>query len=142
MGRFRRSGIQHIVGVVVIHAAAGRSYVRQHGEWLGGPMAGTERYHGFIASSERWDDFELRDDDIVISTPSRSGTTWMQTLAALPVFDGVPPAPVCCFGRSAACPEPRFWVALRAASRGRKGALSETRSSKLRQPPSCTAPHR
>lgn len=52
------------------------------------------RYHGFIASSDRWDGFVFRDDDIVISTPPKSGTTWMQTLVALLLFDGVPDQPV------------------------------------------------
>lgn len=57
-------------------------------------MAEPFRYHGFMASSHRWGGFEMRDDDIIISTPSKSGTTWMQTLVALLVFDGVPPRPV------------------------------------------------
>lgn len=57
-------------------------------------MAELARYHGFIASSQRWDGFVLRDDDIVISTPSKCGTTWMQTLVALLLFDGLPPKPV------------------------------------------------
>ena len=57
-------------------------------------MAELVKYRGFIASSDRWDGFPLRDDDIVISTPSKSGTTWMQTLVALLLFDGVPPEPV------------------------------------------------
>lgn len=36
--------------------------------------------------SRRWDGFEFRDDDIVISTPSKCGTTWMQMQCALLVF--------------------------------------------------------
>ena len=57
-------------------------------------MAELVHYHGFIASSDRWAGFPLRDDDVVISTPSKCGTTWMQTLVALLLFDGLPPAPV------------------------------------------------
>lgn len=57
-------------------------------------MAARERYHSFIASNERWDGFELRDDDIVITTPVKSGTTWMQMLVGLLLFDGMPPEPV------------------------------------------------
>lgn len=36
----------------------------------------------------RWDALRLRDDDIVISAPSKSGLTWTQRLVALLVFDG------------------------------------------------------
>jgi aryl sulfotransferase len=34
----------------------------------------------------RWDGFAFRDDDIVISTPPKCGTTWMQMICALLVF--------------------------------------------------------
>lgn len=51
-------------------------------------MAARERYRGFIADSARWDDFPFRRGDVVISTPSKSGTTWMQMLVALLVLDG------------------------------------------------------
>src|SRR5947207_5233927 len=45
--------------------------------------------------SRRWDCFEFRDDDIVISTPSKCGTTWMQMQCALLVFqDPALPAPL------------------------------------------------
>src|SRR4029077_16572391 len=44
------------------------------------------RYRNVIMDSQRWDGFEFRDDDIVISTPAKCGTTWMQMLCALLVF--------------------------------------------------------
>jgi hypothetical protein len=44
------------------------------------------RYRNVIMDSQRWDGFEFRDDDIVISTHSKCGTTWMQMLCALLVF--------------------------------------------------------
>jgi hypothetical protein len=48
-----------------------------------------------IHDSQRWDGFEYRDDDIVISTPSKCGTTWMQMQCALLVFqDTALPAPL------------------------------------------------
>ncbi|MEY2421102.1 MAG: aryl sulfotransferase [Acidimicrobiaceae bacterium] len=53
------------------------------------------RYRNLIMDSQRWDGFEFRDDDIVISTPSKCGTTWMQMQCALLVFqDTALPAPL------------------------------------------------
>ena len=53
------------------------------------------RYRSLIADSARWDGFELRPGDIVISTPPKCGTTWTQMLCALLVFDGPDfPAPM------------------------------------------------
>ncbi|MGI8757003.1 MAG: sulfotransferase domain-containing protein, partial [Acidimicrobiales bacterium] len=37
--------------------------------------------------SARWESFAFRDDDIIISTPPKSGTTWTQMLCALLIFD-------------------------------------------------------
>ena len=44
------------------------------------------RYRNLIMDSRRWEGFEFRGDDIVISTPSKCGTTWMQMQCALLVF--------------------------------------------------------
>ena len=53
------------------------------------------RYRSIIADSSRWDGFVFRPGDVVISTPSKSGTTWMQMLCALLIFDGPTfPAPL------------------------------------------------
>lgn len=43
-------------------------------------------YTNFVWNSSRWDGFAFRDDDIVISTPPKCGTTWMQMLCALLLF--------------------------------------------------------
>src|SRR5262245_44416833 len=40
----------------------------------------------WLADSARWDDFEFRPDDIVISAPAKCGTTWTQMICALLVF--------------------------------------------------------
>ncbi|GAA1239806.1 sulfotransferase domain-containing protein [Pseudonocardia alaniniphila] len=44
------------------------------------------RYRNVVWDSARWDGFAFRDDDIVISTPPKSGTTWLQMICALLVF--------------------------------------------------------
>jgi hypothetical protein len=52
------------------------------------------RYHGVFADSARWERFALRPGDVVISTPSKSGTTWMQAIVGMLLHDttdlGVP----------------------------------------------------
>ncbi len=44
------------------------------------------RYRSADEDSARWAGFRFRDGDIVISTRSKSGTTWMQMICALLVF--------------------------------------------------------
>jgi aryl sulfotransferase len=47
---------------------------------------GPVRYVSPDDDSGRWDGFEFREGDIVISTRSKSGTTWVQMICALLVF--------------------------------------------------------
>lgn len=47
------------------------------------------RYRGFVVDSERWDRFRFWPDDIVISTPAKCGTTWMQTIIGMLVLDRI-----------------------------------------------------
>jgi hypothetical protein len=44
------------------------------------------RYRSVVADNVRWDGFPFRQGDIVISTPPKSGTTWMQMICALLIF--------------------------------------------------------
>jgi hypothetical protein len=54
-----------------------------------------KRYRSVVSDSARWDGIVFRPGDIVISTPPKCGTTWMQRLVALLVFDGPElPAPM------------------------------------------------
>jgi len=54
---------------------------------MGAEMAELKQYRTFVSNNARWDGFEFRDDDIVISTPAKCGTTWTQMLCALLIFD-------------------------------------------------------
>lgn len=45
-----------------------------------------KHYRGFIADSARWEGFEFRPDDIVIMTPAKCGTTWMQNIVGMLVL--------------------------------------------------------
>ena len=40
-------------------------------------------YVGVVSDTRVWDEFELRPDDVIISTPPKCGTTWMQTIALM-----------------------------------------------------------
>jgi hypothetical protein len=48
--------------------------------------AALRRYQSWLADSRRWDDFQFRPGDIVISAPAKCGTTWMQMICALLIF--------------------------------------------------------
>lgn len=53
------------------------------------------RYESFLTDSDRWQGFEFRPGDIIISCPAKSGTTWSQTICALLIFQTPDfPAPV------------------------------------------------
>jgi len=49
-------------------------------------VAGLIRYRSTDEDSGRWTDFRFRPGDIVISTRSKNGTTWMQMICALLIF--------------------------------------------------------
>lgn len=53
------------------------------------------RYISPDEDSARWDGFPLRDGDVVISTRTKHGTTWMQNICALLIFGTAElPAPI------------------------------------------------
>lgn len=43
----------------------------------------TVTYRGPITDSTRWDGFEVRADDVIISTPPKCGTTWSQSITCM-----------------------------------------------------------
>src|SRR5215469_9085811 len=46
-------------------------------------MTAVRRYEATMYDSNRWDGFELRPGDIIISIPPKCGTTWAQMICAL-----------------------------------------------------------
>jgi hypothetical protein len=49
-------------------------------------MGEMRRYRSFGFDNARWTSLRFRQNDIVISTPPKSGTTWMQMMCALLIF--------------------------------------------------------
>ena len=54
----------------------------------------TREMHSNHFNSSIWNDFTFRDDDIIISTYAKSGTTWMQQIVAQLIFEGKEGLPV------------------------------------------------
>tara|TARA_R110002072_G_scaffold241257_1_gene400149 strand:- start:51 stop:953 length:903 start_codon:yes stop_codon:yes gene_type:complete len=48
----------------------------------------TRDLHNHHLDSTVWDDFTFRDDDIVIATYAKSGTTWLQQIVSQLIFNG------------------------------------------------------
>jgi aryl sulfotransferase len=80
---------------------------------LGWPIKARE-FSNFLMDSTRWNGFEFRDDDIVISTFSKTGTTLTQQIVSQLIFDGDPTV----YGQ-AESPWPDFRLTPDAAERAR-----------------------
>ena len=50
----------------------------------------TRELHNHHFDSTIWNDFKFRDDDIIIATYAKSGTTWVQQIIAQMLFNGAP----------------------------------------------------
>ncbi len=50
--------------------------------------AKTRELHNHHFDSTTWNDFQFRDDDIVIATYAKSGTTWLQQIVSQLLFNG------------------------------------------------------
>lgn len=48
----------------------------------------TREFHNHHFDSTMWNDFNFRDDDIIISTYAKSGTTWLQQIVSQLIFNG------------------------------------------------------
>jgi aryl sulfotransferase len=54
----------------------------------------TREMHSHHFNSTVWNDFAFRDDDIIISTYAKSGTTWVQQIVSQLIFNGAADLPV------------------------------------------------
>ena len=54
----------------------------------------TRELHNHHMDSTIWDRFAFRDDDIIVSTYGKSGTTWIQQIVGQLVFEGQPNLPI------------------------------------------------
>jgi aryl sulfotransferase len=79
----------------------------------------TRELHNHHFDSTVWNDFRFRDNDIIIATYAKSGTTWMQQMVAQMLFGGDPDLPVA---------ELSPWVDLRVPSRDIKLAAIEAQT--------------
>jgi len=59
-----------------------------------GAVKKTRDIHNHHMDSTAWDRFKFRDDDVVISSYAKSGTTWMQQIISQLIFDGAEGLPV------------------------------------------------
>jgi len=76
----------------------------------------TREIHSHHFDSTVWNDFRFRDDDIVVATYAKSGTTWVQQMVAQLVFAGDPDVSVA---------EISPWLDLRVPPKEEKLALVE-----------------
>ena len=101
----------------------------QNMEW---PRKMGELYHNHFDST-LWNDFLFRNDDIVISTYAKSGTTWVQQIVAQLIFNG---------STELATGEISPWVDLRIPPKEEKFAMLEAQNHRRCTRPPAPGPSR
>jgi hypothetical protein len=48
----------------------------------------TGEFQNYILDSKKWNGFKFRDDDIIVTTAYKSGTTWMQNIICQLIYQG------------------------------------------------------
>jgi aryl sulfotransferase len=79
----------------------------------------SREFHNHHFDSTVWNEFKFRDDDIVIATYAKSGTTWTQQIVSQLIFNGAEGLPM---------PEMSPWVDLRLPAKAEKLAMLEAQS--------------
>ncbi|NJR63696.1 MAG: sulfotransferase domain-containing protein, partial [Cyanobacteria bacterium CRU_2_1] len=79
----------------------------------------TREFHNHHFDSTIWNDFKFRDDDIIIATYGKSGTTWTQQIVSQLLFDGTENQDV---------PEMSPWLDLRVPPKEEKLAVVEAQT--------------
>ena len=54
----------------------------------------TRELHNHHMDSTIWNDFVFRDDDVIVGTYAKSGTTWTQQIVGQIIFDGAEDVPI------------------------------------------------
>ncbi len=79
----------------------------------------TREFENHHFDSTIWNDFNFRDDDIIISTYAKAGTTWMQQIVAQLLFNGDPDVDV---------PEMSPWLDMRVPPKAEKLPMVEAQT--------------
>ena len=91
----------------------------------------TRIYRNWVADSRRWDAYRPRAGDVVIATYPKSGTTWMQQIVSLLIFQSTAPRPIA---------EIAPWFEMRALARPAEAIMADLDAQTQRRFIKCHVP--